>query len=89
MNVSALDITFQPDDLNNQLPKLIDGWDPPEMPSPSRRVQQAITISMAKGEIQSEIQTDLDSHANMVVVGRHSFIISYSGKFIDVNAFYK
>jgi hypothetical protein len=74
---------------------LIEGWDPPPgMPIPSRRVQQAINISMTEGEIsaavaldEESIQTDLDSHANMIVVGKHCFIISYSGKYIDVNSF--
>jgi hypothetical protein len=89
VDVSAFDLTSQPDTMINQLPKLIDGWDPPtNMPNhPSRRLQQMITISMANGEDSESIQTDLDSHANMIVVGKHSFIISHSGKFIDVNAF--
>jgi hypothetical protein len=49
---------------------------------------------MCEGEIsasvaldEESIQTDLDSHANMIVVGKHCFIISYSGKYIDVNSF--
>jgi hypothetical protein len=31
--------------------------------------------------------TELDSHANMLVVGRHAFIISNTGRVADVNAF--
>ena len=32
-------------------------------------------------------RTELDSHANMPVVGRHAFIISDTGRIADVNAF--
>ena len=32
-------------------------------------------------------RTELDSHANMPVVGRHSFVLADSGKTIDVNPF--
>ena len=84
---------MEPDTIFNQLPKLIEGWDPPtSMPVPSKRIQNAINISMSKGEISAvsldePIQSDLDSHANMIVLGKHCFIISYSGKYIDVNAF--
>ena len=34
-----------------------------------------------------ESRTELDSHANMPVIGRHSYIISNTGKIADVNAF--
>jgi hypothetical protein len=82
VDVSCLELSFQPDIFINQLPKLIEGWDPPPgMPIPSRRLQQAINISMCEGEIsasvaldEESIQTDLDSHANMIVVGKHCFI---------------
>jgi hypothetical protein len=95
--VNSLELSSEPDYNFNQLHKLIDGWDPPKsMPAPSKTLQQAITISMAKGEISAakfdsqnsqNTQSDLDSHANMIVAGKHCFIISYSGKYIDVNAF--
>jgi len=83
---------MEPEIMFNQLPKLIEGWDPPCMPIPSRLIQETIRISMMKGEIsavslEQSIQSDLDSHANMIVLGKHCFIISYSGKYIDVNAF--
>ena len=94
MDVSSLDLTLEPDIFFNQLPKLIEGWDPPaSMPVPSYSVRRAVNVSMAKGRSSAvalndeSIQTDLDSHANMIVVGKHSFIISYSGKYLDVNAF--
>ena len=31
--------------------------------------------------------TDLDSHANMIVVGGHAFVFSHSGQSVDVKAF--
>ena len=34
-----------------------------------------------------ESRTELDSHANMPVVGRHALIISDTGRIADVNAF--
>ena len=34
-----------------------------------------------------ESRTDLDSHANMPVVGRHAYIFRYTGKTASVNAF--
>ena len=33
------------------------------------------------------IRTELDSHANMPVVGRHSYIINFSGQKVDVRPF--
>ena len=38
-------------------------------------------------EDQKESRTELDSHANMPVVGRHAFIIAETGRIADVNAF--
>jgi hypothetical protein len=79
------------DSIFSQLPKLIEGWDPPSsMPvKPSKRIQEAIPVSMLNGEVSAvplgdSIQSDLDSHANMIGLGKHCFIISYSGKYIDV-----
>jgi hypothetical protein len=86
-------LSMEPDTIFSQLPKLIEGWDPPSsMPAPSKQIQEAITIATLNGEISAvsldeSIQSDLDSHANMVVLGKHCFIISDSGKYIDVNAF--
>ena len=39
------------------------------------------------GEKLSSTRTELDSHANMPVVGRHAYIISYSGWKVDVRLF--
>jgi hypothetical protein len=38
-------------------------------------------------ETDEESRTELDSHANMAVVGRHAFIIPDSGRIADVNPF--
>jgi hypothetical protein len=77
-------ISMEPDTIFSQLPKLIEGWDPPSsMPArPSKRIQEAIPVSMLNGEVSAvslddSIQSDLDSHANMIVLGKHCFIISY------------
>ena len=38
-------------------------------------------------DMDGEHRTELDSHANMPVVGRHSYIINKSGKKVDVSPF--
>ena len=38
-------------------------------------------------ETEELSRTELDSHANMPVVGRYAYIISNSGKTAEVNAF--
>ena len=38
-------------------------------------------------EIEEQSRTELDSHANMPVVGRHALVLSESGRHVDVNAF--
>ena len=38
-------------------------------------------------ESVSDSRTELDSHANMPVVGRNSYILSETGKVVDVKAF--
>ena len=38
-------------------------------------------------QIDEESRTELDSHANMPVVGRHAYVISDTGKVADVNPF--
>eukprot|EP00956_Cyclotella_meneghiniana_P044141 scaffold303339_cov89-Cyclotella_meneghiniana.AAC.2 len=39
------------------------------------------------GEGGEESTTELDSHANMVVVGKNSTIVSRTGQYADVHAF--
>ena len=36
---------------------------------------------------ESTTHTDLDSHANMPVVGRHSVVVQDTGRSVDVNPF--
>jgi hypothetical protein len=73
-------ISMEPDTIFSQLPKLIECWDPPSsMPTrPFRRIQEAITVSMLNGEVSAvslddSIQSDLDSHANMIVLGKAGY----------------
>eukprot|EP00957_Ditylum_brightwellii_P147108 11200993-Ditylum_brightwellii.AAC.1 len=35
----------------------------------------------------TESKTELDSHANMPVVGKHALILSHTGRVADVNPF--
>ena len=49
-------------------------------------------LSTVNGDPYTEIsdedsQTELDSHANMPVVGRHTYAISDTGRIADVNPF--
>ena len=43
--------------------------------------------SLVEGEIPADGRTDLDSHANMCVLGRQAVAISESGRYAEVNAF--
>lgn len=45
------------------------------------------TSDPSSGEDMEDPRTELDSHANMVVLGRHCFIFEWSGKFCSVNPF--
>jgi hypothetical protein len=50
----------------------------------------AMDVNLALNEEEMEAEqskTELHSHANMPVVGRHAFIISDTGRLADVNAF--
>ena len=58
--------------------------------------QSKLTVSMIDGEddnngdhkiVDSNSRTDLDSHANMVVLGRHARVIAYTGKTAQVSPF--
>ena len=70
------------------------GWDPPLLPSESLRVtvRERVRASVCSLKLESECEqimsrTELDSHANMIVIGKHSLVIARSGKTIDVGAF--
>ena len=45
-----------------------------------------MTIDASDDTIE-ESRTELDSHANMVVVGQHAFIINNTGKTAEVSPF--
>ena len=48
----------------------------------------AMTVSDASAEEgDGRLRTELDSHGNMPVVGQHVYILTESGKYIDVNPF--
>jgi hypothetical protein len=38
-------------------------------------------------DVDESSRTELDSHANLSVVGRHSYIISHTGRVAEVNPF--
>ena len=42
---------------------------------------------MNEMETRVESRTELDSHANMPVVGKHAYIIAETGKKVDVSPF--
>ena len=74
--------------------KLIEGWDPPAaVRHLSMEFKHTICLRARVsaidrlGEGSSSTRTECDSHANMIVVGRHCHIISKSGKVIDVATF--
>jgi hypothetical protein len=47
-----------------------------------------VDLALNEEDMESEqSKTELDSHANMPVVGRHAFIISDTGRVADENAF--
>ena len=87
---------IQPDTYLHQLAsQLIDGWDPPAaMLHPTEEMKHKIRCRVKISAIEFEgkgggstSRTELDSHANFCVVGRHCYIISRSGKTVDVAAF--
>jgi hypothetical protein len=59
---------------------------------PNRHLAVLVSTAMISAAIDNEdddgcSRTDLDSHANMVVVGRHALIVSTSGKTAEVSPF--
>ena len=93
MDISSIEVdgyrTSQPD--NNEL------WDPGGDPQRTKLINTTLSsplhalLSMTnmcddEGE-ESTSRTDLDSHANMVVVGRHAYILSDMGRTAKVNPF--
>ena len=72
-------------------------WDPGRCTCIPNRIFAAIAAAAAitdnkdemsiDGEKLGSTRTELDSHANMPVVGRHAYIINYSGQKVDVRPF--
>ena len=52
----------------------------------STRMVLAIDVS-EENDMEEESRTELDSHANMPVVGRNAYIISDTGRIANVNPF--
>ena len=70
-------------------------WDPGDWTPgvrPNRHVLDTIVSSTSSQNIDdsnssSSTRTELDSHANMPVVGKNAFIIHYAGRRVDVSPF--
>ena len=64
-------------------------WDPGGKKGTGGR--QAITIANVGANendtMYTDSRTELDSHANMAVIGRHALILSTSDRTVEVNAF--
>ena len=61
-------------------------WDPGVMPNSVTIA--AVIVASARGQDSSNgSRTELDSHANMPVVGRNVAVIAYTGRDADVSAF--
>ena len=72
-------------------PDLIEGWDLPSgLPAPNNHLRFRINVSVSQAALISDVmvnrasvsegRTELDSHANMCVLGKHCYIHSKSGK---------
>lgn len=77
---------------------LIKEWDPPSgMLAPNNHLRFWINVSVSQAALISDVivsganvsegRTELDSYANMCVLGKHCYILSQSGKNVDVGAF--
>ena len=69
-------------------------WDPGgdhNTPKPNAHVCSLLVASMADSDEDnaegSESRTELDTHANMPVVGRNALVVAETGKLVDVNPF--
>ena len=74
----------KPDVLLSQLTKLVEGWDPPDEIQVSKLLATQIS-SLVDQKAMTVAQTELDSHANMCVFGKHCIVISESKRTVDVN----
>jgi len=46
-----------------------------------------VNVDVYDLDVMSASRTELDSHANMTVIGRHSIVLNKTGKSVDVNPF--
>ena len=76
----------EPDELLPHLASLVEGWDPPDSVQLSEGLARRICSSVETNPHCSG-QTELDSHANMCVFGKHSTVISKSMRTVDVSTF--
>ena len=64
-------------------------WDPGGNTETTRSL--GITIANVRTDANDimpmDSRTELDSHANMAVIGHHAYILSTSDKMVEVNAF--
>ena len=70
---------------------MIDGYDPPK---PNEHLLMKIAAVIGKALLTNTADegggcTELDSHANMCVLGRQCCILSRSGKSVDVGCVHK
>ena len=86
--ISSLDVGLELDEILDHLLKLINGWDLPKLKVLNAYFgNKIIWIAPLKGFTDRNGQSELGSHANMVVCGRYCWIISHSSKFVYVAAF--
>ena len=64
----------------------MEGWDPPSSARPTDVLAERICASVNTTS-KCGGQTELDSHANMCVFGKHCMTISESMKTVDVSTF--
>ena len=76
----------RPDKKINLLSEMIDGWNTTTELILSNAIKSKIA-SLVEGEDVLSGRSELDSHANMVAVGKNCWIISFSKQSVDVSAF--
>jgi hypothetical protein len=70
--------TVSKSDLNNHTTKLLNA---------AINAVQAIVSTTSSNQSSADPRTELDSHANMVVLGKHSYIFESTGRTCDVMPF--
>ena len=68
---------------------MIDSYDPPEPNEHLLMKIAAVIGNVSPTNIADEGggRTELDSHANMCILGKQCYVLSQSGKSVDVEAF--